>query len=162
MVSKRLRQSPLYGILAAQFTVTGFVSVACLMFDPLAAMSAILAGLVCLIPGGFVLAMSHREVVSGSSGLANVVRGEVGRFTLSVLMFALVFAFVEQLEAVAFFATFILLQLCTVMVPWQDARRKKGQDARRKSKQDARRKSKQDARQSGAPKRQVEETNSWK
>ena len=122
----RLKQSPVFGIVVAQFIATILASASFLIFGRIAALSALsalMAGVVCLIPSGFVLVMSLREISPGETGLANAVRGEVGKFALSILLFALVFAFVKPLDAVAFFATFVVLQLCTAIAPWLRARR---------------------------------------
>ena len=119
----RLKQSPVFGIVVAQFIATILASASFLIFGRIAALSALMAGVVCLIPSGFVLAVSLREISPGETGLANAVRGEAGKFALSILLFALVFAFVKPLDAVAFFATFVVLQLCTAIAPWLRARR---------------------------------------
>ena len=119
----RLKQSPVSGIVVAQFIATILASASFLIFGRIAALSALMAGVVCLIPSGFVLVMSLRAISPGETGLANAVRGEVGKFALSILLFALVFAFVKPLDAVAFFATFVVLQLCTAIAPWLRARR---------------------------------------
>ena len=119
----RLKQSPVFGIVVAQFIATILASASFLIFGRIAALSALMAGVVCLIPSGFVLVMSLREISPGETGLANAVRGEAGKFALSILLFALVFAFVKPLDAVAFFATFVVLQLCTAIAPWLRARR---------------------------------------
>ena len=119
----RLKQSPVFGIVVAQFIATILASASFLIFGRIAALSALMAGVVCLIPSGFVLAVSLREISPGETGLANAVRGEAGKFVLYILLFALVFTFVKPLDAVAFFATFVVLQLCTVIAPWLRARR---------------------------------------
>ena len=119
----KIKKSPVFGIVVAQFITTFLASVSILVFDRVAALSALMAGVVCLIPGGFVLAMSLRPTEPGDTGLNHVIRGEIGKFVLSVLLFALVFAFVEPLNVVAFFATFIVLQLCAAIAPWLRARR---------------------------------------
>ena len=119
----RLKQSPVFGIVVAQFIATILASASFLIFGRMAALSALMAGVVCLIPSGFVLAVSLREISPGETGLANAVRGEAGKFALSILLFALVFAFVKPLDAAAFFATFVVLQLCTAIAPWLRARR---------------------------------------
>jgi len=119
----KIKKSPVFGIVVAQFITTFLASVSILVFDRVAALSALMAGVVCLIPGGFVLAMSLRPTEPGDTGLNHVIRGEIGKFMLSVLLFALAFAFVDPLDVVTFFATFIVLQLCAAIAPWLRARR---------------------------------------
>ena len=83
-------------------------------------MSALLGGLVCVIPSGYVLMVSIRP--GGDGGLGQVLKGQAGKYVLSLLLFALVFAFVKPLNLVAFFGTFVGLQLMYAIVPWVAAR----------------------------------------
>ncbi|MBO6564438.1 MAG: ATP synthase subunit I [Pseudomonadales bacterium] len=120
----KIKESPVYGMVIAQFIATFLASASFLVFDRVAALSALMAGLVCLIPGGFVLAMSLRPIEPGGTGISNVIRGEAGKFALSIMLFAMVFVLIKPLDPVAFFATFIVLQLCAGIAPWMKARRR--------------------------------------
>ena len=85
--------------------------------------SALLGGLVCVVPGLYVLAMSIRPAASGSSGIGNVLRGEAGKFALSIMLFALIFTFVQPINVLVFFGTFVGLQLLYAIVPLIEAKR---------------------------------------
>ena len=118
----RIRKSPVFRIVAVQFIATLLAAVLGLAISRVAAWSALLAGAACIIPGLYVLAMSERSVPKGTTGLANVIRGEAGKYALTIAILALVFVFVRPLNGVAFFTTFICLQVAVAVVPLLEAR----------------------------------------
>ena len=124
MVSKAtiITQSPIFNVLIAQCLATVLVSILCLVFGKetgisfISALSAMMAGVVCVVPGIYVLLISLRQVKS--SGVANILRGEIGKFALSISLFALVFVFFEELRVLVFFGTCVGLQLLHALVPF--------------------------------------------
>jgi ATP synthase protein I len=118
-----LTKSPIFRIVAAQFIVTILASALCLVLDRVAAISALMAGITCVIPGCYTLVVSLRPVIKGDPGLGQALRGEMGKFALTVSLFALVFVFVKPLNIVVFFSTFAGLQLCMVVVLWLQSRK---------------------------------------
>ena len=66
------------------------------------------------------LHMSTREV---SGGLGQALKGEAGKFAISVALFVCVFTLVRPINGLTFFGTFIGLQLFYVIVPLLTARR---------------------------------------
>lgn len=123
-----IKRSPLFKILQAQFLATLFLSACCLIFDVLvrdsaAAVSALVAGGVCLLPGLYVLAVSTRQVRDGDSGFGLALRAEAGRFLLSGAGFALVFVFVSPLNIVVFFGVLIFLFGLNAYIPAREAQR---------------------------------------
>ena len=123
IVLARITKSPWYGIVVAQVIATFLAATLCLAAGRAAAWSALLAGLVCVLPGLYMLGVSLRPVRAGSSGLGLAIRGEVGRLALSAALFAWVFVFCRELHAAAFFATFIMLQAAGMAAPLLNARR---------------------------------------
>lgn len=123
MAARKLNGSPFYGVVIAQVIATFLASAFCLAFDRVAAVSALAAGLVSIVPGLFMLVMSVRWVELADTGLGMAVKAETGRLILTGCLSALVFVFVWPLNAVAFFATFIVLQVCVAIAPWLEARR---------------------------------------
>ena len=111
-----LTKSPIFQIVAAQFFATFLASALCLVFDRVAAISAVMAGITCVVPGCYTLVVSLRPVIKGDSGLSQALRGEVGKFALTIALFALVFVFVKPLNVWVFFGTFVGLQLCMAVV----------------------------------------------
>ena len=118
-----LTKSPIFQIVAAQFFATFLASALCLVFDRVAAISAVMAGITCVVPGCYTLVVSLRPVIKGGSGLSQALRGEVGKFSLTVSLFALVFVFVKPLNVFVFFSTFVGLQCCMAAVLWFGSRR---------------------------------------
>ena len=118
-----LTKSPIFQIVAAQFFATFLASALCLVFDRVAAISAVMAGITCVVPGCYTLVVSLRPVIKAGPGLSQALRGEVGKFALTVALFALVFVFVRPLNVLVFFSTFVGLQLCVAGVLWFGSRR---------------------------------------
>ncbi len=77
--------------------------------------SALLGGLTCVIPNGFLalrLVVPRRD--PGAGGLIRAAYiGEIGKLALTVLMFSLAFTLVRPLAAVPLFTVFIAAQLVT-------------------------------------------------
>jgi F0F1-type ATP synthase assembly protein I len=67
--------------------------------------------------------VSLRPVIKGDPGLSQALRGEVGKFAITVSLFSLVFVFVKPLNIMVFFSTFVGLQLCMAVVLWLGSRR---------------------------------------
>ena len=111
-----LTKSPIFQIVAAQFFATFLASALCLVFDRVAAISAVMAGVACVVPGCYTLMVSMRPVIKGDPGLSQALRGEVGKIALTAALFALVFVFVKPLNVWVFFSTFVGLQLCMAVV----------------------------------------------
>ena len=114
-------ESPLYRIVTAQFIATLLASALCWVVDGVAAYSALLGGLVCVVPGLYMVIVSLRA--RQSARLGSVIRGEVGKFALTAALFALVFVFIKPLNVLAFFGTFGGLQLLYAIIPVVMARR---------------------------------------
>ena len=117
-----LTKSPIFQIVAAQFFATLLASALCLVFDRVAAISAVMAGITCIVPGCYTLMVSLRPVIKGDPGLRQALRGELGKLALTVSLFALVFVFVKPLNVLVFFSTFIGLQLCMAATLWLGSR----------------------------------------
>jgi ATP synthase protein I len=118
-----LTKSSIFRIVAAQFIATILASALCLVFDRVAAISALMAGITCIVPACYTLVVSLRPVTKGDPGLTQALRGEAGKFALTVALFALVFVFVKPLNVLVFFSTFVGLQLCMAVVLLLGSRR---------------------------------------
>lgn len=75
-----------------------------------------MAGVTCVVPGCYTLVVSLRPVIKGDPGLGQALRGELGKFALTISLFALVFVFVKPLNILVFFGTFVGLQVCMAVV----------------------------------------------
>ena len=116
-------RSPIFRVVTAQVFATCLASACWLVYGRVAAISALLAGITCVLPGCYTLLVSLRPAIKGDSGLRQALRGELGRFALTVSLFALVFVFVKPLNVLVFFSTFIGLQLCMAATLWLGYRR---------------------------------------
>ena len=119
----------MYRIVVAQSIATFLASVSCLAIDRVAATSALSAGVVCLVPGIYVLVSSIRPLAPGESGLGRALKSEAGKLAITVSLFALIFVFVKPLDAVIFFGTFVMLQLGYAIVPWWEAKKQTSSQA---------------------------------
>lgn len=77
----------------------------------------------CVVPGVFILFQSEKAQAARGPGLGEAMRGEVGKLLITGVLFAAVFIGVKPIDVVAFFGTFVVLQLAYVIVPLIDARR---------------------------------------
>ena len=114
---------PMLRVVTAQVFATFLASASWLIFGRVAAISALMAGITCVLPGCYTLVVSLRPVIKGDPGLRQALRGELGKFALTVSLFALVFVFVKPLDVLVFFSTFIGLQLCMAATLWLGSRR---------------------------------------
>ncbi len=116
-------KSPIFRVVTAQVVATVLASASWLVFGRVAAISALMAGITCVLPGCYTLVVSFRPVIKGDPGLSQALRGELGKFALTISLFALVFVFVKPLNVLVFFSTFIGLQLCMAATLWLGSRR---------------------------------------
>ncbi len=86
--------------------------VAWMLFDIAAGYSAVLGGLVCVIPNSFLglRMMAVRESVDPRKMLNAAYIGEAGKFVLSVVLFVVVYQWVPALNPAALLAGFIVAQ----------------------------------------------------
>jgi ATP synthase protein I len=116
-------KSPIFRVVTVQVFATVLASGSWLVFGRVAAISALMAGITCVLPGCYALVVSLRPMIKGDPGLRQALRGELGKFALTVSLFALVFVFVKPLDVLVFFSTFIGLQLCMAATLWLGSRR---------------------------------------
>lgn len=119
----KVTRSPVYRIVVAQVIATIFASASSLVLDRVAVVSALLAGVVCIVPGLYVLGMTIRPVAPGSTGMDLVLRGEIGKLLITAILFVAVFISVKPLNVWVFFTTIVILQLCNAVVPVLEARK---------------------------------------
>ncbi len=114
-----ITKSPVYRIVIAQFVATLLISASFLIIDQITAWSALLGGLVCVIPGVYVLLFSswRRPQAAEGTGLGIILGGEAGKYGLSILLFVLVFTLVQPLDPLVFFGVFGGLQLFNLILP---------------------------------------------
>ena len=84
-----------------------------------AAISALIGGMVCIIPNLYLAAklFQHRGAHAARRIVRNFYWGEAVKIFLTMLMFALVFIYIP-INPQALFITFIVVQLCMWLAPW--------------------------------------------
>lgn len=82
------------------------------LFGTVAAYSAVLGGMVCVIPSAFLGArmMAVRHASNPNTLLNAAYLGEAGKWLLSFTLFALVYIWIKPLNPAAFLAGFIVAQ----------------------------------------------------
>jgi ATP synthase protein I len=110
----RIISSVMLKMLMAQVGVGAAIAAALWsIYGGVAGYSALLGGLVCVIPNAFLalrLAVPRRD--PGAQGMVRAAYiGELGKLALTVLLFGMVFTLVRPLSAAALFAAFIATQL---------------------------------------------------
>lgn len=120
-VNSRLYSSPFtapaYRIIRAQLIATVLVTALCLLIDGVAAYSALLGGLTCVIPAAFMLKrLEHPGSEAGSATVA-LTMAVAGKLVLTCTLFIAVFLLVKPLDARWFFGVLIGLHGLYVIVP---------------------------------------------
>lgn len=100
-------------IIRVQLLVTVGVSVAALALGASSAGSALLGGLISLVPTAYFIYRVFRRDQAGSpeQELGNMYRAEVGKLAMAALMLVAVFAVAENLDVVALLLAFIVVQV---------------------------------------------------
>jgi len=113
-------------LLLAQLATAVIFPLVLLPFGMIAAWSAALGGLACLVPS---LAFAYRAFrFSGARSAQKILRsfysGEAVKLVLTALMFTLIFINVKTLNVGALFGGFILVQSVIWITPWLTGRLK--------------------------------------
>lgn len=109
-------------IIRAQFVATFLASASCMLLGFEAAYSALLGGLSCALPSAFMAWRFLRGTADRTVAAANLVRGEVGKLLMTLVILSLVFLLVKPLAIAWFMATLVLVLLMNAIVPMMDAR----------------------------------------
>jgi len=129
-------ESPINRIIVVQVIATISAAGMCLVFGLAAAYSTLLGGLVCVVPGFIAARMVITKGVrleKYETGLGPVIRSELTKWVLSVVLFIATFTLVKTLDVLFFFGAFIGLQLVHLAVPVTEANRLRRKMAGKKS-----------------------------
>jgi len=112
----QIAKPPFLRIFTCQSLVLVLVVAILLPIDWQSAYSVLLGGLISIVPNGYLASLAYRftGARAASDVAGSLYRGEVGKFVLTAVMFALVFVMVKPLSAPALFAAFIL----TTVLNW--------------------------------------------
>ncbi|MEE8059183.1 MAG: ATP synthase subunit I [Pseudomonadales bacterium] len=107
----QLAKPPLLPIFSAQIIVLLLGSFGLLLIDWVMAYSAFLGGLIAIAPNAYFACRAFQY--SGAQAAGDVARsfyrGEAGKFLLTTIMFAGVFALIKPLEVVVIFLTYSVM-----------------------------------------------------
>ncbi|MBR9827062.1 MAG: F0F1 ATP synthase subunit I [Oceanospirillales bacterium] len=89
------------------------VSSACLLHSAVAAYSALLGGMLYLVPGLYFTwrALGNKDANSAQRVLLSMYASAIGKMMLAVALFSATFMLVQPLSPFSLFGTFMLLQL---------------------------------------------------
>jgi len=110
--------SPIHQIILVQLIATFIVSASSLLLGWVAAYSALLGGLICVLPNAYLAFRFTRTAgLSRQQKIGRWIQGETGKIVQSGIMFALVFIWIKPLNPLLLFLTFIGVQLMHWLVP---------------------------------------------
>ena len=113
-----LKAPPVYKVILAQLAITGFISVISLLFSGTTmALSVLLGGLISALPNSYFAL--HAFKYSGARNAEKIVRGfirgELGKIVMTVVLFALSFGLISNLNELALILGFIATHFVGVM-----------------------------------------------
>ncbi len=107
----QLTKPPLLRLFCVQTIVLLVITATLLLIQWVTAYSALLGGLIAIVPNAYFARWAFR--FSGAQVAVEVAqsfyRGEAGKFLLTAVLFASVFALVKPLDAVAVFLTYVFM-----------------------------------------------------
>lgn len=114
-----LKTPPVYKVIIAQLAVTVFIAVISLLASgTVLAYSALLGGLISALPNSYFALHAYRY--QGARNSQNVVkgfiRGELGKIIMTVVLFALSFTLITNLNELALILGFTLIHFTGVVM----------------------------------------------
>lgn len=101
-----------------QLIATFIASASFLLLSWVAAYSALLGGLICVLPNAYLAErLTRTDGLTREQKIGRWMQGETGKIIQSGILFALVFAWVKPLDPPSLFLAFIGIQLLHVLVP---------------------------------------------
>ncbi|MCK5892844.1 MAG: F0F1 ATP synthase subunit I [Endozoicomonadaceae bacterium] len=112
-------KSLVYRVILVQMAVTAIMALGLLVVDRIMAMSALLGGLICLLPNAWLVRKTF--AFAGAQSAQRIVnsfyQGEAGKFLLTFCGFALVFAWVRPLHPLILMSAFVVVQAVNWFAP---------------------------------------------
>ncbi|MCL6268570.1 F0F1 ATP synthase subunit I [Sansalvadorimonas sp. 2012CJ34-2] len=114
-----LQKPAIHRVIIVQSVMTVLLSAVFFLNNTTAGLSALLGGLICLIPNTYFVARTFSR--SGARAAKIIVmdfyKGEAGKFLLTACGFALVFALVKPLDYAVLLGVFVLVQAVNWFTP---------------------------------------------
>ena len=119
-VNKQLNKRGIVRLWLVQLSITLIVAVLCaVLFSVKAATSALLGGMVCIIPNAYfaIKVFKHEGARAAKQIVNSFYKGEALKIILSVFLFTAVFVLC-RITPLAFFASYILVLMTHWFAPW--------------------------------------------
>lgn len=114
-----LKPPPVHRIIVAQLLASALLAAVFLVFsNAIAAYSALLGGLVSAVPNGYfaVQAFRFRGAQNAEKVVKSFRKGEVVKIMMTILMFAMIFTVVPNVEALALIVGFVAVLFTGIMM----------------------------------------------
>jgi ATP synthase protein I len=120
MSGAEIARPPVHRITLAQLALLILLCLFLLAIDKVVAYSVLCGGLIAIVPQTYfaVLAFRWRGAQSARAMARSGYAGEVGKFLLSVVGFALVFAVLRPIDALAVFVGYLAMLLIQITGTW--------------------------------------------
>ena len=114
----QIKRPPIYWVVLAQIGSTFLLAIGLLIHSKVAALSALLGGVVCFIPNSYFAYKAFQY--TGAKAVSNVTRsfflGVTWKLVLTALLFGIVFAKIKPLNHYALFGSFFVAQVVGIFV----------------------------------------------
>jgi ATP synthase protein I len=116
----RIGSPPVHRIMAAQLLILLIATLLLIIIDKVVAYSAGLGGLIAILPHTYfaISVFRHRGAKSASAIAKSSYRGEVGKYVLTCIGFALLFSFVKPVIGLAVFGGFCAMLVIQITGAW--------------------------------------------
>ena len=114
-----LKAPPVYKVIVAQLVVTSFMAVLSLLLSgTVMAYSALLGGLISALPNSYfaLQAFKFRGASNAEKVVKSFIRGELGKIGITLVLFALSFTLITNLNELALMLGFVTTHFVGVMV----------------------------------------------
>ena len=114
-----LRPPPVYKVIVAQFTTTGFLALSGLfLIDTVVAYSVLLGGVISALPNSYFVLQAFRFQGARNADrvVKSFIRGELGKIGITITLFALSFTLITNLSEIALILGFIVVQFAGVVM----------------------------------------------
>jgi len=119
-VNKQLNRRGIMRLWLVQLGITVFLAALCaIMFNMNAASSALLGGLVCIIPNAYFASklFKHQGARAAKQIVSSFYKGEALKIFISIFLFTAVFVLC-RITPLAFFGSYILILMTHWFAPW--------------------------------------------
>ncbi|MBL4819836.1 MAG: ATP synthase subunit I [Gammaproteobacteria bacterium] len=114
-----LKPPPVYKIIVMQLVATGLIAVVLLLFlNATAAFSILIGGLISAIPNCYftIQAFKFNGARNAEKVVKSFLKGEIGKIVITIVLFALAFTQITNVNEIALMAGFIAVQFIGIIM----------------------------------------------